>query len=73
MTTSPSKPVEFGAEVRDPVSGFVGVVIARAEYAYRNPQLLVAAKTMQAAADERWIPETRVEPAGNQATGFSGG
>lgn len=65
--------VGLGEKGRDVVTGFVGTVIARAEYLYEETQLLVAAETKQAANDSRWIPETRIEPTEAKAPGFSGG
>lgn len=70
-----AEPFQLGEQGRDVVTGFVGTVIARAEYLYEETSLLVVAETKQAAVDSRWIPETRVEPTGakSQPPGFSGG
>lgn len=65
-----SEQVELGGKYRDVVSGFVGVAIARAEYLYEEPSVLVAAETRQAAADSRWIAEARMAPLPPGSTGF---
>lgn len=60
----------LGNDYRDGPSGFVGQAIARAEYLYEVPQVLLVAETKQAASDSRWIPESRLETLPPGATGF---
>jgi hypothetical protein len=66
-----SDDVKLGERVRDRVTGFEGTAIGRAEYLYDVASVLVAAETKQAAADSRWLAETRLEPVPPGATGFS--
>lgn len=62
--------IPMGVQARDVVSGFTGMVIARAEYLYEESQVLVAARTGQGSVDSRWIAERRVEQTDAKAPGF---
>ena len=62
--------VNLGERYRDGPPGFVGQAVARAEYLYEVPQVLLVAETQLAASDSRWIAESRLESLPPGATGF---
>ena len=53
--------IAFGTKVKDSITGFEGIVIARAEYMNGCRQVLVVAKSRDGAAPvSEWIDEQRV-------------
>ena len=55
--------VNLGDKVRDPVTGFEGVVTTRCEYLHGPPRVLVESKVgNDGKLNSEWFDETRVEP-----------
>lgn len=52
--------VNLGDKVRDPVTGFEGVVTTRCEYLHGVPRVLVEAKVHDGKLNSEWFEESRV-------------
>lgn len=56
-----SEQFDLGSRARDTVTGFTGVVTARAEYLADGPSLRLTAENGQEDLKERWVAEKRCE------------
>lgn len=64
--------VKLGETYIDPITGFVGMATARAEYLLNTPDVRLTAKTGQEEVKERWVAEARIEKYENDSiTGFT--
>ena len=52
--------IKLGENIKDPVTGFVGVVTARAEYMHRDPMILAEGIDSTGRPIEWWFDENRV-------------
>jgi len=53
--------VELGDEVKDGLTGFIGIATARAEYLTGCVRVQIEAQTSSAAPVEYWVDEQRLE------------